>query len=132
VTSDREWREALAAGGALLDTGEHWAAHEAWEGLWRAEADARRALIIQGLIQIAAALHKVHEQRDLAAARRILGRAMDKLRAQADLLDALGLSRFVAEAGAYQAALVGASELADAGRVAPPRFGSAARASQRG
>ena len=38
-----------------------WEAHEAWEGLWAArQRDSEPALLMQGLIQIAAALLKIH------------------------------------------------------------------------
>jgi len=38
-----------------------WEAHEAWEGLWAAaERDTPPSLLLQGLIQIAAALLKLH------------------------------------------------------------------------
>jgi len=38
-----------------------WEAHEAWEGLWAAkQKDSLEKLFLQGLIQVAAALLKVH------------------------------------------------------------------------
>ena len=40
-----------------------WEAHEAWEGLWAAvERETAPSLLLQGLIQIAAALLKAHMQ----------------------------------------------------------------------
>ncbi|GGJ83036.1 DUF309 domain-containing protein [Deinococcus aquiradiocola] len=48
---------ALHAGAALFTAGEWWEAHEAWEGVWAAATgDERR--FVQGLILLAAALHK--------------------------------------------------------------------------
>ncbi|HEY2517531.1 MAG TPA: DUF309 domain-containing protein [Polyangiaceae bacterium] len=70
----------LARGAALFDAGAYWEAHEAWEGAWRQE----RRPWQQGLIQVAAALYKLVEKKDVEAARRILGRAIAKLDAGAD------------------------------------------------
>ena len=56
-----------------------WEAHEAWEGLWAAKPrDTDPALLLQGLIQIAAALLKVH-LRSLAGARSLAESGTDKL-----------------------------------------------------
>ena len=55
-----------------------WEAHEAWEGLWLvAEPDA--ALMLQGVIQIAAALLKTH-MRVLDGARILSAHGLEKLR----------------------------------------------------
>jgi len=55
-----------------------WEAHEAWEGLWAAVArDSPPALMLQGLIQIAAALLKTHME----------------VRSGAEILSAEGLDR---------------------------------------
>jgi hypothetical protein len=57
-----------------------WEAHEAWEGLWAsAPRGTSRSLLLQGLIQIAAALLKVH-QRSVPAALTLSGDGLDKLR----------------------------------------------------
>ncbi len=42
----------------LFNRGHHFAAHEAWEELWRAEAEPLRKRRLQGLAQLAAALVK--------------------------------------------------------------------------
>jgi predicted metal-dependent hydrolase len=73
--------ERLARGAALFDAGAHWEAHEAWEELWRAETDPRRRTCLQGLIQVAAAFHKLLVKNDTASARRLLARAIPKLEA---------------------------------------------------
>jgi len=75
VASDDE----LARGAALFDGGAYWEAHEAWEGPWRSERRAWQ----QGLIQVAAAFHKLFANKDVEAARRILSRAVAKLDADA-------------------------------------------------
>ncbi len=59
--------------------GDFFEAHELWEELWR---DAPRGFdrqFLQGLIQVAAALHKQRAHDKPAAAARLLGRAIDKL-----------------------------------------------------
>jgi tRNA (pseudouridine54-N1)-methyltransferase len=73
-------RNEFARGAALFDTGAYWEAHEAWEGPWRRERRAWQ----QGLIQVAAAFHKLFAKKDVEAARRILSRAVTKLDADAD------------------------------------------------
>ena len=51
-------RAHLRTGAEAFDRGEYFAAHEAWEDAWRLEqGDART--ILQGLIQLAAAFHKL-------------------------------------------------------------------------
>ncbi len=57
-----------------------WEAHEAWEGLWAAVGrDSPLASMLQGLIQIAAALLKAH-MRSLAGVRALSGEGLEKLR----------------------------------------------------
>ena len=57
-----------------------WEAHEAWEGLWAAvERDAAPSLMLQGLIQIAAALLKTHMGVVLGV-RTLSAEGLDKLR----------------------------------------------------
>jgi hypothetical protein len=58
-----EWRtlEAWLYGVDLFNAHYFWEAHEAWEGLWAAvPRDSVPALLLQGLIQLAAALLKLH------------------------------------------------------------------------
>ena len=57
------WRtlEAWLWGVDLFNHFYFWEAHEAWEALWAAKPkDSASALLLQGLIQVAAALLKVH------------------------------------------------------------------------
>ncbi len=59
----------------LYHAGYLWEAHEAWEGIWKASTDATQRDFLQGLIQLAAALLKVHHgeergTRELARAAR--------------------------------------------------------------
>lgn len=58
-----EWRglEDWLYGIDLFNARYFWEAHEAWEGLWAAvPRDSVAGLLVQGLIQIAAALLKLH------------------------------------------------------------------------
>src|SRR5262249_49365822 len=60
-----EWRtlDDWLYGVDLFNAFYFWEAHEAWEGLWAAAGrDSAPALMLQGLIQIAAALLKTHLQ----------------------------------------------------------------------
>ncbi len=57
-----------------------WEAHEAWEGLWVAVArDSASGLLLQGLIQIAAALLKAHGRVE-AGVHILSAQGLDKLR----------------------------------------------------
>jgi hypothetical protein len=60
--------------------GEYFEAHELWEELWRDEADAGDKRYLQGLIQVAAAMHKIAVHRQPRPATRLLARALAKLR----------------------------------------------------
>ena len=64
-------------GCTFFDAGEYFEAHEVWENLWHV-ADGPRHSYLQGLIQIAAALH--HAKREnLNGARKLLARALGYL-----------------------------------------------------
>jgi hypothetical protein len=65
-----DWRELedWLYGIDLFNAFYFWEAHEAWEGLWAAvERESPPALLLQGLIQIAAALLKEHMGVDAGA-----------------------------------------------------------------
>ena len=68
----------VARGGELFARGEFFAAHEAWEEIWRSNDPAPRELF-QALVQMAAAFHhlRVRGRRDVA--RRVLGKARARL-----------------------------------------------------
>lgn len=78
VLSPDERRRLLREGVERFHRGELFAAHESWEEVWRSTTPEPRTLL-QGLIQVAAALHQhldLHRQegprRTLAKARRHL------------------------------------------------------------
>ncbi len=59
--------------------GAYFEAHELWEELWRDEPDPDHKQFLQGLIQVAAAMHKVQEQHKPDPAARLLQRALLRL-----------------------------------------------------
>ena len=77
-----QWRTlgAWLYGVDLFNNFYFWEAHEAWEGLWAvADRGSAPAVMLQGLIQIAAALLKTH-MGVLAGARTLSREGIDKLR----------------------------------------------------
>jgi hypothetical protein len=73
--------DALARGVALFNSHAFFEAHEAWEERWRVEKDETERRFLQGLIQIAAAFHKLLVLRSTDAAARLLARGLAKLEA---------------------------------------------------
>jgi uncharacterized protein len=71
-------RAALAEGCRRFDGGRFFDAHEVWEDAWRVESGDVR-LLLQGLIQVAAAFHKGVVQRRPAGMVRLLDAALPKL-----------------------------------------------------
>jgi predicted metal-dependent hydrolase len=69
----------VAAGARLFDDGRFFEAHEAWEEHWLAEKDPTRRLLLQGLIQIASAFHKLLAMSQPESAARLLARGLAKL-----------------------------------------------------
>jgi uncharacterized protein len=70
---DREFQHGLA----LFNAREFFDAHEVWEDVWRA-APAEQKKFLQGLIQVAVALHH-HSRGNLDGARSLLARAQRNL-----------------------------------------------------
>jgi hypothetical protein len=67
-------RQTLAVhAAALFNGGEYWLAHEALEGIWRSLDSGPEALVLQGLIQAAAAL--LHQSRGNLHGVRAVGEA---------------------------------------------------------
>ena len=81
-----------------------WEAHEAWEGLWvSTPRDEAPSLLLQGLIQVAAALLKTH-MGVIGGARTLSAEGIDKLRrvaARHDHLLGLDLLATIAELARY-------------------------------
>jgi len=75
--SAKEYSSPLAKGVALFNQGDFFQAHEALEDVWRA-APAGEKKFLQGLIQVAVALHH-HGNGNSAGARSVLRRAFRNL-----------------------------------------------------
>lgn len=73
-----ETQRALARGRALYNAGHHWDSHEAWEEAWQ-EEEGEVKLLLQGLIQVAAAMHKALVQEQPASCVKLLASALQKL-----------------------------------------------------
>ncbi len=96
---------AFNGGIELFNRGLYWEAHEAWEWLWRIETTPERKLFLQGLIQLAAALHHLFEKQHPEPAKRLLDRALSKLDQLPATYDGLDLLRARADARASLHAL---------------------------
>jgi hypothetical protein len=86
--------DSFVRGARLFDDGAFFDAHEAWERRWLIETDASERRFLQGLIQIAAAFHKLVVTKSPASASRLLARGLAKLDACPDHVAALGLAHF--------------------------------------
>ncbi len=73
--------EAFRRGARLFDAGAFFEAHEAWEERWRIETDPACRICLQGLIQVAAAFHKLIVSGAEEPASRLLARGLAKLEA---------------------------------------------------
>lgn len=98
-------RDALLRGLDLFNRRAFFAAHEAWEVGWQRTADPTRRLLLQGLIQVAAAGHKLHAQHRPTSAARLLARGLAKLDRCPPDADGLELAGFREATRARLAAL---------------------------
>lgn len=74
VLTAEERRTLLRQGLDQLHGGDFFAAHETWEEVWRSTAPEPKTLL-QGLIQVAAALHQIRDLRRREGPRRTLAKA---------------------------------------------------------
>ena len=98
VLSAAERRRLLRDGIDQLHRGDFFAAHETWEEVWRSTTPEPKTLL-QGLIQVAAALHQIHDLHRREGPRRTLAKARRNLEPWAPValgLDVEGLLRSVA------------------------------------
>lgn len=79
LTPERR-RELIQEGIDLFNRGEYFAAHEAWEEIWRSTTPEPKDLF-QGLVQLAAAFHHLDERKRPDVARRVLRKARHRLAA---------------------------------------------------
>jgi uncharacterized protein len=89
--------------------GEFFEAHEAWEERWRTETDPNSRRFFQGLIQVAAAFHKLLLMNAPASASRLLGRGLAKLDASSNMDASAGLASVRAALRACEEAIANGS-----------------------
>ncbi len=71
--------ETFERAARLFDAGRFFEAHEAWEERWRVATEKAERDFLQGLIQVAAAFHKLLEMKSADAASRLLAKGLTKL-----------------------------------------------------
>jgi uncharacterized protein len=96
-------RSELVEGAQLFNAAEYWEAHEAWEVPWnaaKARGDAQEANYVQGLILLAAAIHKRRHYDSLSGGSRNYQKALRKLEGignEHSALDGFDLEQFKVE-----------------------------------
>ncbi len=98
-------QDAFLRGARLFDAGAFFDAHEVWEEHWRVETDQGSRRFFQGLIQIAAAFHKLVVVKSPASASRLLARGLAKLDACPDEITSRDLAGFCVAVRAFERAL---------------------------
>ena len=88
--------ELMEEGIDLFRRGEYFAAHEAWEEIWRSTTPEPRDLF-QGLVQLAAAFHHLHDKRRPEVARRVLAKARRRLATVAPDAEGIDVAALLAE-----------------------------------
>lgn len=97
--------ELVSEGARLFDEGRFFEAHEAWEARWLVETDEPRRRLLQGLIQIAAAFHKLLDKSAPEPAASLFAKGLAKLDRCAVETTGLELARFRDEVRACALAL---------------------------
>src|SRR5260370_30199129 len=112
--------EAIERGRALFNDRRFFEAHEAWEAAWLREEGELR-LLLQGLIQIAAAFHKIARGDHPSGCTRLLSWGLAKIEARVDTSAELDLGRFRSRVSAF-ADLAGRWQSGESAAPAPSRF----------
>ena len=86
--------DIVRPGARLFEAGRFFEAHEAWEAHWLFEEDAARRLLLQGLIQIAAAFHKLIDKQAPEPAASLFAKGFAKLDACPARMDDLDVATF--------------------------------------
>jgi len=92
--------DAIERGRAFFNDRCFFQAHEAWEEAWLREEGELR-LLLQGLIQIAAALHKAARGDHPSGCMRLLGWGLAKIERRVDALAELDLRQFRSRVSAF-------------------------------
>ena len=95
-------RQLMREGVDLFHRGEYFAAHEAWEEIWRSTTPEPRDLF-QGLVQLAAAFHHLCSRRRPDVARRVLDKARGRLSTLAPAAAGLDIAALLAELETWDA-----------------------------
>ena len=97
-----EGRRALVREGTeLFHAGSYFAAHEAWEEVWRSTMPEPRDLF-QGLVQLAAAFHHLRDRRRPDVARRVLAKVRSRLAAVAPRAAGLDVAAVLDQIAAWE------------------------------
>ncbi|MGO9836162.1 MAG: DUF309 domain-containing protein, partial [Polyangiaceae bacterium] len=86
--------DPFARGARLFDRGEFFEAHEVWEERWRVATDKNERQFLHGLIQVAAAFHKLLVMQSGEAASRLLAKGLAKLDACPARVQEMDLATF--------------------------------------
>ncbi len=103
--SPAERRRLLERGAELFEAGSWFAAHEAFEEIWRSTTPEPRDLF-QGLVQVAAGLHHFVDRGRPAPARRLLARGRKRLESLPTRTLGLDLAALLGAIAAWEAWLV--------------------------
>jgi uncharacterized protein len=123
-------REAAFQRGLLAyRAGRHYEAHEHWESIWQIEEDLLQKSFLQGLIQVAAAMHKLLEMKGTAGAVRLLDKARGRLEAVPEGTGGLWLERLLEDMARARAEIerLGAEGRTDLADEFIPRIAAAPR-----
>lgn len=101
VLSAGERRRLLREGIDQLHRGDFFAAHETWEEVWRSTTPEPKTLL-QGLIQVAAALHQIHDLHRREGPRRTLAKARRNLEPWAPIALGLDIDGLLQSVAAWQ------------------------------
>jgi uncharacterized protein len=101
VLSADERRRLLREGIEQLHRGDFFAAHETWEEVWRSTTPEPKTLL-QGLIQVAAALHQIRGLHRREGPRRTLAKARRNLEPYAPVALGLDIEGLLGSVAAWQ------------------------------
>lgn len=100
--SPEERAGVFQAGIALFNRGRFFAAHEAWEEIWRSTTPEPKDLF-QGLIQVAAALHQCLDLNRIDGPRRTLAKARRRLEPYAPAALGIDVGDLLEQVGRWEA-----------------------------
>jgi predicted metal-dependent hydrolase len=91
-----------ASGIALFNRGDFYAAHEAWEEIWRS-ATPEPKLLFQGLVQVAAAMHQLLDLHRTSGPRSTLAKARRNLEPFSPTAEGIDVAALLASVADWQA-----------------------------